>query len=119
MTGPYPSDRNDRSSWRRTVIWSGSIVISFIVLHWSSSVLAGNLIRDRLERFAKQGCSIIQEHPSPVICIEWFERRVLITGLNFVPNDACHAASMNFSGAVDTVELRGISLKTSALPPPD
>lgn len=110
MTGPYPSDRNDRSSWRRTVIWSGSIVISFIVLHWSSSVLAGNLIRDRLERFAKQGCSIIQEHPSPVISIEWFERRVLITGLNFVPNDACHAASMNFSGAVDTVELRGISL---------
>lgn len=110
MNRPKHTGRNDRSSWRRAVIWSGAIGALLALLFWLTGLYAASTLRGRLDKVAQLGCAVVRNVPPPTIKVDLLGRRVIITDLAFVPNGSCAGSPMVFSGHLDTLDVGGISL---------
>lgn len=86
------------------------ITIVAIALVCGLGFLAEHFVRQRLDEFVKNSCATIDSRKEPRIDVSILERSVSIHHLHLLPVAGCADARIALHGAIDTLEIGGISL---------
>ncbi len=102
--------RSKRSRILRWIVWLALLLGLAVALFWVADRLAESFVRGQLDAMAGKGCAVIDGSSPPQVEVDLFEFSVQITGVSMIPALDCSNAALQFSGALDTVLVTGMSL---------